>query len=328
MPNSDKYESGSVKMKRKKMPLLIVILLIFAFVSISCNRLPFTIKTNLLANAEDSFEKIIDVPESLELEVRVQKGNIIIRRGEDRKVRINSKFRVYGTSKEKVEADAKAIKENPPIELKERKVIIGNLKRYNLDRWFSEENVTMDFEIYAPAKTSAYIVTGLGNVNVRSLAGSVKINTGLGSIEIENIAKVDAKSGSGDIKITGINEGVSVLTGKGNIELKNIQGNINAKTGFGNISIDSKIEDNKKWTMESGLGNIMIWLSSDDTFSFSLVIGTGNIGIEDFEAEFSYKTERKLEGKIGTNPTASITARIGKGNILIKKQEVQTKIKI
>lgn len=314
----------------KNLTFFTIIFLFLSFVPISCNSLQLSCNTtnNMLASTEDSFEKIIDTGETLELEIRTQKGNIVIKRGEDKKLRISSKYKVSGRSEESTKTNAEAIKENPPIEVKGEKVIIGNLKKYNLDRWFSEDNVSMDFEIYTPYCASIKVDTGSGNVNVKSIVGSVQINSGLGNIELENITKVNAKTGVGDIKITSIGEGVYAITGKGNIELRNIKGDINAKTGVGNISIDSKIEDNEKWILDSGVGNVSINLNSLNTFNFELITGSGNIEVKGFEAEFTSKTDKKSEGKVGTNPTASIIIRIGKGNILIKKGEFDTQIKI
>jgi len=303
-------------MRIKNLSFLMSIFFVLFFIPISCENFSLSCKTNLIANVEDTFEKSVSISGPLVLEVKISQGNINVTRGSDKEIKIRSKFKVFGMKEEDIKISAEAIKKDPPIEIKDKKVKIGNLKKYNIDKWFSEKKVIMDLDIYAPVKTSVTTETGLGNITVMSLAGSVKAITGLGSVKIENVGSVDVKSGSGYIKITGVAHDVNVITGKGGIEFKILQGNVSARTGFGNIILDSVIRAGKKWNLDSGLGNVELGLSPESSFTFSCLTGIGKIEF-DLKGEITNKTERKLEGKVGTNPSASITIRVGKGDISI-----------
>lgn len=305
-------------MRRKNISFLTAIFLVLFFFPVSCENFPLSCKTNMIHNIEDTFEKSISISEPPGLEVKISQGNINITRGNDNEVKVKSIFKIYGVKEEDIKVTAEAIKKDPPIEIKDKIIKIGNLKKYNVDKWFSEKKVVMDLNILTPAKTSVIVDTGSGNISISSLGSSVKAVTGLGNIKVENTESADTKTGSGYVKIIGVAKDVNVASGKGSIELKVLQGNVSAKTGLGDIIISSAINEDKKWSLDSGLGNIELKLTPGSTFTFSCVTGIGKIDFN-LKGEITNKTERRLEGKVGTNPSASINIKVGKGDISLSE---------
>jgi len=292
---------------------------------LSYSNFKLSCKPNLDKIVEDEFQKEISVSAPPELEINISQGNINITRGNDKEIKISSRFKVLGTNEEEIKLSAEKIKKDPPIDIKNNKIKIGNLKKYNIDGWFSKNKVVIDLDIYAPVKTTVAAETGIGNINVISLGSNVKAKTGLGSIKIENAESADVKTGSGYIKIAGIANDVNVISGKGSIELIMLSGNINAKTGYGDITVNSKINEGKKWILDSGLGNVELKLSPKSMFSFSCVTGLGKIDFK-IKCEITEKTDKKVKGKVGTNPTSSISVKVGKGDILIEESIVSMNI--
>ncbi len=292
---------------------------------LSYSNFSLSCKPNLNKIVEDEFQKEISVSVPFELEINILQGNINITRGNDKEIKISSRFKVLGTKEEEIKLSAEKIKKDPPIDIKNNKIKIGNLKKYNIDRWFSKNKVVIDLDIYAPVKTTVTAETGLGNVNITSLASNVKVITGLGGVKIENATSADVKTGSGYVKIVGIANDVNVISGKGSIELIMLSGNINAKTGYGDIILNSAINEAKKWILDSGLGNVDLILPSGSTFSFSCFTGLGEINFN-INGEIIEKTEKKIEGKVGVNPTSTINIKVGKGNISAKESIISFSI--
>ena len=292
---------------------------------LSYSNFSLSCKPNLNKIVEDEFQKEISVSVPFELEINILQGNINITRGNDKEIKISSRFKVLGTNEEEIKLSAEKIKKDPPIDIKNNKIKIDNLKKYNIDRWFSKNKVVIDLDIYAPVKTTFAAETGIGNINVISLGSNVKAKTGLGSIKIENAESADVKTGSGYIKIVGIANDVNIISGKGSIELIMLSGNINAKTGYGDITVNSKINEGKKWILDSGLGNVDLILPSGSTFSFSCFTGLGEINFN-INGEIIEKTEKKIEGKVGINPTSTINIKVGKGNISAKESIISFSI--
>ncbi len=310
--------------KTNKSSLIATFLTLF-IIPLSVNNFSLSCKPDLNKSVEDEFQKTISISAPLELEINISQGNINITRGNDKELKINSKYKVLGTKEEELKIIAENIKKDPPIDIKSNKIKIGNLKKYNIDGWFSEEKVIMDLDIYAPAETTVIAETGLGNINITSLGSNVKAITGSGSIKIENAKSANAKTGSGYVKIVVIANDVNVIAGKGTIELAMLNGNINAKTGYGDITINSTINEGKKWILDSGIGDVELKLSPGSTFSFSCLTGLGKVDFK-IKGEITEKTEKKVEGKVGTNPTSSLSIKVGKGDIMIEESIVSISI--
>ena len=154
--------------------------------------------------SEATFERNLTVNGRVELSVATGSGNIRLTHGSGSQVHIFGKVKSnWGGSEQRV----REIAANPPIEQ------TGNIIRVGA-RHESLRNISIDYEIEAPA--NAYLVAGSGSGDIT--------DDGIG----EN-AKLS--TGSGNIHATGLHGGFSVSTGSGNIYAE--------QTGQGDVKAES-----------------------------------------------------------------------------------------
>ena len=97
-------------------------------------------------------------------------------------------------------------------------------------------NAGVDFEITAPAGTRLDARTGSGSVRVDGLRGGVKAHSGSGSLVVAGaLGGVDAFTGSGRIEVRGAGGGTRVDSGSGSLLIHDVEGELQAHTGSGSI---------------------------------------------------------------------------------------------
>lgn len=293
-----------------------------------------------MAKVKDSFESTIDLSEPVRLEVGTGSGEISITRGEDGRLTTSSQFQVRARSKEEAKKVAERIKEDPPIEIGEGLIQIGNLSKYGLGSWPFGPAVVFDFLIEAPAETEVRLDSGSGNQEVRDLKGPIRADAGSGDIRIEDIdSAVDVDTGSGDIKVSNatgdvtadagsgdvslsaIKGGISVDVGSGDVILRQIGGSVKVGTGSGDIRVDSLISSNVRWDFAASSGDVELLLPSDSQFTLELKTSSGEIEV-DFPLTTCCQARGKLEGKVGESPTATISIKTSSGDIRIKAKVI------
>jgi hypothetical protein len=312
-------------------------------------------EANYMAKVKDSFHKIMQISDPLDLEVDTDSGNIVVKQGEAGTLDILSHFEVRAWSEEEALKIAAKIKEAPPIQEKGNVVRIGRLDEYT-HRWFWGPQVTMNFLITVPLETAVDLDSGSGDQKIKGVKGPVRADTGSGDIEIEEIetdinadtgsgnitlsrvggdieaetgsgniiashvkGNVNADTGSGNVRATQIGGHLSADTGSGNITAIQVGGNIDADTGSGNIDIESTINDGVKWVIETGSGNAHLKLPCDARFKLRADTGSGEIEIDGFELTITGRVEKdRVVGQVGKDPTAMIHIDTASGNIRIK----------
>lgn len=308
-----------------------------------------------MAKVKDSFHKIVHVSDPIDLKVITGSGDIRIKQGEAGTLDILSHFQVRAKNEEEALEIAAKIKEDPPVQVQDNVVHIGDLEEYT-HSWFWGPQVTMNFMIIVPPDTRVDLDSGSGDQKIKGLKGPVRADTGSGDIQIEEIeTNIDADTGSGNItaarvggdiaagtgsgnivishvkgdanidtgsgnlRATQIRGDLSADTGSGNIVLEEIDGKINADTGSGNIDIESTIRDSVKWVLNTGSGNAYFKLPRDARFELRAETGSGKIEIDNFELTVTGQMEReRLVGRVGKDPTATIHVDTSSGNIKIK----------
>ncbi len=139
---------------------------------------------------EAPFERTLTISGHVELTVSTGSGNIHLTRGSGNQVHIFGRVKSgWGGSDEKV----REIAANPPIEQ------TGNIVRVGA-RHENYHNISIDYEIEAPADAYLDAGSGSGNVTDEGVGENAKLNTG-----------------SGNIRATGLNGGFTVGTGSGEI---------------------------------------------------------------------------------------------------------------
>lgn len=282
------------------------------------------------ASEQGHFEKTLQVSGAADLEVLSRSGNVIVRSGPAGKVSITGRIHVgdrwfSGGRK----GDVEAIEQNPPI------TQTGNTVRID---YVNYRDISVDYEVTAPADTKVRaktgsgdvtaegmkngvdVETGSGDVRLRDLAGELRIHTGSGNIEAKSAAgPLEARAGSGDIRVEETSKGdVRVETGSGNVDVRGVEGGLRASTGSGDVQIDGRPTSN--WSVKTGSGNTDLRLPGEAAFDVDLSTSSGSIVVSQpvtttiqGRVEDAHKT---IRGKVrGGGPEVAV--HTGSGDIRI-----------
>ena len=293
-----------------------------------------------MAKIETSFEREMEVRVPLRLEVTTSSGDISVDRGEDGKLRVTSEFEVRAGSQEEAEELARRIKEDPPIEVEGDLVRVGGLSRYNLGTWSAGPSAVFDFSVSAPFQTEVRVKSGSGGQAVRSLKGPVIAKVGSGDIQVQDVeGHVEIDTGSGDIAVVRVHSGVSasigsgdlglgeiggevsVRIGSGDTQLRHLGGSMHVASGSGDVNLESTVHDGVEWILKAGSGDVGLLLPGGSRFNLSARSALGEIETG-FGLQASGGIGKRVEGRVGDNPTSNITIKTARGDIKIAaKQE-------
>lgn len=254
---------------------------------------------------EATFQRTLTIGGHVELTVSTGSGNIHLTRGSGNQVHIFGRVKSnWGGSDEKV----REIAANPPIEQ------TGNIVRVGA-RHENYHNISIDYEIEAPADSYLDAGSGSGNVTDEGVGENSKLNTGSGNIHATGLnGSFTAGTGSGEIYAEQAAPGdVKANTGSGNIELKNVKGALKAETGSGNIKAAGTPAIG--WKLTTGSGNVELWVG-DAPLTLDAESGSGGIHT-DREMLTQGSTDRHhVTGKLnGGGPTVRIET--GSGDVRV-----------
>ena len=255
--------------------------------------------------SEATFERMLAVNGKVELSVATGSGNIHLTRGSGSQIHVSGHVKARpGGSEERVHE----IAANPPIEQ------TGNLVRIG-KRDEDLDNISIDYEIEAPADAHLDAGTGSGNITDEGVGENAKLLAGSGTINATGLhGGFNANTGSGDIDVEQIGRGdAKAHTGSGTVELKGIQGALRASTGSGSIKVSGKPASS--WTIETGSGNVGIWVG-DAPLSLNASTGSGAIHIDQGMLTQGTSDHHHLSGTLnGGGPTVRI--KTGSGDIAL-----------
>jgi len=196
-------------------------------------------------------------------------GNVTVRRGASGQIRIVLTKRAVNSNRlEAIDID---------IEERDDEVRIEASKPGGLT-----SNVSVSFEIYAPADAELDLETGAGNVRVNDVDGEIAAHTGAGNVTVEGAT-----------------------------------GPVALDTGAGNIRYDGEPMD--RCAFKTGTGNVTLVLPGDVDAEVELDTGIGNIDLGGFDVAGDV-SRTEVEGRIGTGEDATIRAETGAGNINLERQ--------
>ena len=93
-------------------------------------------------------------------------------------------------------------------------------------------------EVRVPARMSLDIEDGSGSIEIRDVAGNIRLEDGSGSIAMRQVGgSVSVKDGSGSIDIKGAGGDVEVVDGSGSIQLTRVAGSATIEDGSGGIDV-------------------------------------------------------------------------------------------
>jgi hypothetical protein len=254
---------------------------------------------------EQTFERTLSVNGRVELSVTTGSGNIHITQGSGSQIHIFGRVKSnWGGNDEKV----RDIAAHPPIEQTGNIVRIG-VHHENL------HNISIDYEIQAPAESSLDAGSGSGNVVDDGVGENAKLNTGSGNIQATGLrGNFTVATGSGNIYAEQISAGdVKAETGSGSIEVKNIKGSLRAETGSGGIKAGGA--PTAPWHLQTGSGGVELWVG-DAPVTLDAESGSGSIHT-DREMLTQGSTDRHhVTGKLnGGGPTVRVET--GSGEIRV-----------
>jgi hypothetical protein len=202
--------------------------------------------------SQATFNRTLSVNGRVELSVATELGNIHLTRGSGSQIHISGQVKARpGGSEERV----REIAANPPIEQTGKIVRIGT-RDENL------YNISIDYEIEAPADARLDADTGSGNITDEGVGENTKLSAGSGAIKATGLhGGFSVNTGSGDIYVeqTGQGDG-KATTGSGTVELKGLQGALRAGAGSGDVKVSGMPA--KDWKIETGSGDVEIWVGS------------------------------------------------------------------
>jgi DUF4097 and DUF4098 domain-containing protein YvlB len=302
----------------------------------------------LQAEERGSFDRTLSVTGPVDLDVTSGSGNIMVHAGGSGSVQISARIRARDnwlgggmSAKDKVQK----LQQHPPIEQQGNTIKIGRIEDNDL-----RQNVSIDYDITAPAQTKlnshtgsgdqkisglqlpVTATTGSGNVTLQDIAGDAHINSGSGDLKINSLrgtltaqagsgniraegiaGSITARTGSGEIELTQVASGdVSAHAGSGNVKLRGVKGGLRADTGSGDIDAEGEIAHD--WRLGAGSGNITLKLPAQASFNLDAHTSSGTLKVNHPVTMQGTMARNHIQGKVG-NGGALLEVHTGSGNI-------------
>ena len=246
------------------------------------------------AQADGTFERTLSVTGPVDLDIRTGSGDIAVRAGTDGSVHVTGRIKVSGARlpiSENPQERVDRIRANPPVTQTGNTVHIGATGDNPL-----YQNVSISYEVVVPA-----------NAKIQARSGSGDIGIAL------NAAGVEARTGSGDINVLGASGGFMAQTGSGDVHAGRIAGAMKASTGSGDI--DAAQTTPGPVQMETGSGDVTLKLAEDAGFTVSVRTGSGSITTT-HPLSASSRQRNRLDGSI-RGGGAPVDIRTGSGDVRI-----------
>ena len=227
-------------------------------------------------NSNGKFERKLAVEGPVDVDVQTAAGNISVRMVAGSSVRVSGEVRVKTgllQSDPVSERKLQQIISHPPIQQHGNSIIIGRVHDSDLRR-----DVFISYEIEVPADTRLRSNTGLGDLHVEGLHGTVTADTG-----------------AGKVTISGVRGDVHANTGMGDVVIREVTGTLRAESVAGNVSAEG--EPGGTWRLITRLGDVRVHLLGGAGLDLHVETGLGEI-----LTKFPFKVEgaisHQLHGKV------------------------------
>jgi DUF4097 and DUF4098 domain-containing protein YvlB len=267
----------------------------------------------LAADASGSFSKTLTVSGTPEVSISTGSGRINVHAGNSSSVVIEGRIKANdnwgwgGGSRLSAEERVKRLEANPPIVQSGNTITIGKIEDSDL------RNVSISYDVTVPSTTKLDSRTGSGTVEIDSLQGPVKAESGSGHIRVSKISnQVSLNTGSGGIELDGADGNVTAHTGSGHIKLYNVRGGLDASTGSGGIEAEGSAT--RDWELHTGSGGIRIKLPQQAGFRVDAHSGSGGVTVNHPMTMQGSIRRNHIEGTVG-NGGPALTLRTGSGGI-------------
>lgn len=281
--------------------------------------------------ADDTFERTLSFSGAPTLSVSTGSGYVHVYPGSDNQVhiigRVHTNLSWLGGDPE---ARVRQIVASPPI------VQSGNIITIGQNNAESElfRNISISYEITAPASTTLKAHAGSGSLEIGGIQGAVVAGSGSGEIQVDNVGgnsrfqtgsgsihatnihgAAYAETGSGHIDLTLNAAGdVQAHTGSGGMDLQGINGGLRATTGSGSIQVHGN--PTAEWRVESGSGSIHLNVDQGAHFNLNASTGSGGVNVDRPIVMQGSLNKHHVTGSVnGGGPT--IRASTGSGAITV-----------
>jgi hypothetical protein len=282
-------------------------------------------------SVQGTFERSYTVSGPVDLEVLTRSGDISVHNGPAGSVTVRGKIHVgdrWFTGNR--QGDVSDIEKNPPITQSGNSIRIDYLKYHD---------ISIDYEITAPAETSIQTHSGSGDQTMEGLAGKVDIQSGSGDMRLRQISNdvhvktgsgdVEAheisgafgiETGSGDVRVEANGEGgdSSVRTGSGSVELRGVKGGLRVESGSGDVTIAGT--QTAAWDLQTSSGNVELQLQPGAAFELDATAGSGNVTVDGpvtMTVQGDLREARhSIHGKVGGGGPL-LTVHTGSGDVHI-----------
>lgn len=226
------------------------------------------------AHADGTFERTLNVSASPDVFVSTGSGSIHVTPGGDGQVRVVARLHAGWAGGRDVEERIHRITENPPVEQEGNTIRIGESK----DRALFN-NISIDYEITAPASVALNLRSGSGDLRVENLGRFLAASSGSGSVRAHGIkGPADLRTGSGDIELDDDGAGdIKASTGSGSIRIRGFSGGLNLRTGSGDIEAQGHLASAAR--VVTGSGTVRLTLPQDARFNLEASTGSGSIRV-------------------------------------------------
>ena len=280
-------------------------------------------------SSDCSFQRTLQVSGSVNLEITTGAGDINVRTGDSSQVQICGHVKASNWFGGNMEEKVKRISANPPIQQSGNDIRIGHIDDASL-----RHNISISYDVVAPATTRLQAHTGSGNQRVEGIQGQSELESGSGDLQVSGVGdtvraetgsgnitldqvkgNVRSKTGSGDIRATGISGGfegstgsgdvvlqqtssgsVHVDTGSGGMELRGVHGSLEAQAGSGDIRAEG--DPSGGWSLRTGSGEVRLQLASSASYDLSARTSSGSISVNQPVTVQGTQNKHELHGKV------------------------------
>lgn len=201
-----------------------------------------------------TFEKSYTVSGDAALDATSESGDIVVRTGTDDTVRVVG--RVERRRGWKVPSNAAELAQKvaaqPPVTQTGNTITLARI-----DDETTRRAVSISYEVTVPARTAVSARSGSGNVSVSGTQLAVTARSGSGDIRITAVgADAEVRTGSGSIHVDGVAGTARVDTGSGSVRAAAIGAGLHASTGSGDI--DATLTGKGDVQTSTGSGSIRL----------------------------------------------------------------------
>jgi DUF4097 and DUF4098 domain-containing protein YvlB len=282
------------------------------------------------ASVQGSFERTYQVGGGVDLQVLTRSGDVTVRSGPAGSVTVRGKIHVgdrwFSGGRQ---PEVSEIEKNPPIQQSGNSIHID---------YVNGHDISVDYEITAPADTTVTthsgsgdqrmvglrsnlkLESGSGDMRLEDISGEIQVHTGSGNVEAREISgPFSAEAGSGDIRADEKGKGdVRVHTGSGNVELRGVNGTLDAHSGSGDMTIQGA--NSGRWEVRTSSGNVDLALPSGANFDLDATAGSGSVTVDRpvtmiIQGDLR-RAQHEIRGKVsGGGP--ELLVRTGSGDVRI-----------